>query len=489
MAHFEGSTVGGGKWNQIKQGVYSIIGGGRSNQIEGDYSVIGGGGTDEAVDPGSPGGTHNEIIGDFSGILGGKTNIIYSYFAAIGGGIRNQISSGDEPENTVSMFSFIGAGAENFIHGAHNGIMGGEFNRIVRLDDSHPMADTNVIGGGSHNWISGNTSFLGGGAKNEIEGHYGVIGGGRHNIAKSDYGLIGGGIDNEVLGSYGAIVNGKNNVVSSTANGYSIIGSGEDNNTGGNWVGILAGKNNFAQQDYTFIGGGEGHRIVAPGLFGSIPGGDHLQSQSYAQTVIGYYNRKVGNFIKGTSNKNLFLPANPLSNGNDRLFIIGNGDNEESRSNAFEVSYNGHATVFHNNGSGSTFSGQPAVYGSHYVDNTIYAWGGFTVVELPGGFFTVIMVGGDFGVGNITRVSAGKYIVTLNIIDPVTGNPKILTQGAITANIVDLSPTGDECHTGNIMVGPIGLLGPNQFTLRFAEDHYEGCIFKDVPIMFHVTGR
>jgi hypothetical protein len=154
---------------------------------------------------------------------------------------------------------------------------------------------------------------------------------------------------------------------------------------------------------------------VGNGLAAAIPGGDNLTAQSYGQSVVGVLNIPRGNMIpSGTPN-------------DDPVFIVGNGI-QGTPSNAFEVSYNGHSTVFQNTG-----GAVPVVHGATYTDNIIYAWGN---VDQDGNPIC------EFRVEKIAPLGPGWYQVLMHIIDS-DGNDVPLNCGSVTATIGSKNKPGN----------------------------------------------
>jgi hypothetical protein len=220
--------------------------------------------------------------------------------------------------------------------------------------------------------------------------------------------------------------------------------------------------------------------------FGTIPGGRGLVAQSYGQTVTGVFNSE-----KGSSSELNFKDA-PSSHGNDALFIVGNGTSTQ-KSNAFEISNNGHSTVYDQNGSGGatqnnqgSAGARPVLSGSTYTDNVIYAWGDVDVSK------GTVVVKSDFGVANVERIRNGVFVVTLNIKDPSTTPPSAfaLRDASISVSIVDNTPVAStDVDWGFANVSQIGKPAVNQFIVRTYGEMLEGNMSSDKHFMFKVTGR
>ncbi|HWF45147.1 MAG TPA: hypothetical protein VG537_10940, partial [Candidatus Kapabacteria bacterium] len=379
-----GNFIGGGGNNNLDQNEiffshFATIGGGLGNRINFEFStdsinnlkfqVIAGGEKNHAVRKWSSitGGQFNEAIGEYSTIGGGLNNLIdtVTEYSTVGGGRVNWIHDsygfiGGGDTNLIDFgapYSDIGGGRRNYIQGPYSAIAGGDSNRITAI-----QADHNFIGGGLRN-IENNPSF-------------GVIGGGWQNLLDYDAwgSLIGSGDSNIIRSQLGVIGGGRYNLIQFTWDYASTIGGGQRNTiSNGTFSFIGGGDSNSINTNSATISGGYTNTITSGGPYAAIPGGDSLKAQSFAQTVTGYNNKPLGAFIEGMKND---FASNP-THANDPLFIIGNGNNPASQSNAFQVSYDGHTTVFDKNGSGGATIGggsRPAIYGSTYQDNIVYAW-------------------------------------------------------------------------------------------------------------------
>jgi hypothetical protein len=152
-----------------------------------------------------------------------------------------------------------------------------------------------TVGGGTDNTASGENSIVGGGNGNAARGSYSIVGSGFWNTASGNYSTIGGGVENTASGS------------------YSIVGGGFWNNASGN---------------YSTIGGGVEN--TSSGAF-SFANGFSNTAQSYGESVLGLF-ATVGS---GTASSYV---------ATDRLFVVGNGTDGVSRSNALTMLKNGSFT-------------------------------------------------------------------------------------------------------------------------------------------------
>lgn len=512
----DASFIGAGESNLIVGGsLFSVVAGGENNTVEDDYNIIGGGinntissrlaviggGTTNAIQSlayrGFIGAGSNNLIADggaSSVIGGGETNKIYAYGSVITGGQGNTVWAGAD-------YSVLGGGLANDIGSLtevsiYSTLAGGIRNQT--------LGTANFLGGGTDNVTNDDNTVIGGGQDNTVHGNHATIGGGKNNLLVSTEAVIVGGSTNEIRtdadGSF--IGAGSHNLINVDAwssviaggseneihSGASVISGGVDNSTGagaqtavigggfentitgaGGQATIAGGWDNLVENWGASIGGGKKNH--AKEMWTTIPGGHQLIAGGTFQTVIGFNNK-----AQGASG----LESDQLSTfKNNRLFIIGNGMSEVLRSNAFEVSNNGHSIVYDRNGTGA---GRGAMRGATYTDNVMYAWG---AIPAGGGIVPQPMIPtGDFGVASVTRSAVGTYNIVLNIRDA--------DDNAIT--LERLSPMvtvqGDGCYIATVTNVANN---SNNFTVLI---HQVGgvaspgtCSLVNMPFHFHVTGR
>ncbi len=512
-------TIAGGTTNKIGDvgtpAQWGSIGGGQNNHVTFNHGTIGGGKDNEAYNTATVGGgldNHATGIGatiaggagqnataNYSTVSGGHGHTAAASNSSIGGGWNNSVAASGN-------YSFIGGGSDHTAEGQYGTIAGGFFNRILdaasgygaiaggegnKIGDPGAAAQWGSIGGGQNNHVTFNHGTIGGGKDNEAA-NTATVGGGFDNHATGTGATIGGGSGHVVGSNYSTIAGGNQNNISSLV-GTSAIGGGYDNritNTGGaplvGYNTIAGGTGNVIDTDpasrgVATIGGGAANLIKSGGHRATIPGGDLLIAQSWAQTVIGGLNEPKGSVpfrYQGTTDKN------------EPIFIIGNGASSIARSNAFEVSYNGHSIVYDENGSGGWTAGpgRGAVDGGTYTDNVIYGWAEVSANAEPGESC------GDFGIKDIQHPVPGLYIVELNIVEPDGSTDAFINCGAVTATI------------GSGM-GPMGQIPPSTTCAHISTSNIANNVFEvyitlpqpdpmapctegvDLPFKFHVTGR
>ena len=345
-----GSVIAGGGNNTV-EGYYGSIVGGHHNLVEGDLAFVGGGGRLSHHPPMGSSDPHdlaNKAIGDWSVVVGGSNNI------------------------AMTNYTFIGGGEDNFIDNATGAAIVGGSNNVFSSATYSENANYSFIGGGRNNRMKAVEAVIVGGHDNEVVNKQAV-----GATWPADYAGILAGHGNKIWAEGGGIVAGWDNKISEEAlDGF--IGAGRQNTIfeRASAATIGGGQANDIEADASrgTIGGGANNHIIAPpattitgeiNSLATIPGGDGLTAQSWAQTVIGGWNIPKGavsfRYNNGTS-----------LDRDDPILIIGNGSGPSTRSNAFEVSYNGHSIVYDQNNSGATNS---AIRGGTYTDNVIYAWG------------------------------------------------------------------------------------------------------------------
>lgn len=423
------ATVGGGNSNSIMESsTSSTIGGGNQNTINSSvYAGTIGGGDDNEI----------ATLADDGTISGGASNSIgsSSTYATIAGGQDNQIL-------TFAKHTAIGGGQNNTIANSspHSVIAGGKENRVGTTNDN---ASFSAVSGGESNFVYSNYSTIAGGQYNKVEDG-------------NPYAFVGGGLQNTIYASTDPSVLA------------SIIAGGQYNK-----VDPDAGASS--------IGGGTGNKVVPNAgisnpnfLHATIPGGDNLIAQSWAQTVLGGFNVAKGN----VSSRKVFG-----GNLNSPILIIGTGTEDALRSNAFEISYNGHSTVYDRNGSGGV---RPAIEGSTYTDNVVYAWATANPRAGNQNIGAPIPVTCNFGVSTIVRNAPGHYTVTMNLVhsdDNETYPAMNLDCGSVTATLLYDNLWMPEPECGVIITTPIT---GNTFDVYIRD---LTCEPVQIPFTFKVTGR
>ncbi len=262
----------------------------------------------------------------------------------------------------------------------------------------------------------------------------------------------------------------------------SFIGGGEFNHDSSNVSVIAGGDSNrlIGGSDYAAIGGGQDNVITGAGNHADIPGGDSLVAQSFAQTVLGFHNLPAGGFVQGSSSSFATNPAH----ANDPILIVGSGT-KTSPSNALQVSYDGHTSVFDVNNN-STLGGRKAILGSTYQDNVLYAWGDIAGGALAGPPCTgAITEFGDFGVAQFTYVCTGHYRVQLSTEDALGNSITTWSDLSVTATPMTGTPTAASCVIA--VLSPVAI-GSTTFDI-FLFDPGSSCTAVDGRVAFHVFGR
>ena len=531
QAQAEGSTVGGGGYNQAQasystiggglsneaQDIFATVGGGRLNQAQKEFSTVGGGYLNQAQEEFSTvgGGRENKAQKRSSTVGGGEENQAEAWSSTVGGGYDNKAQGnaatvgGGNSNLAQGNSSTVGGGTENKAQKRSSTVGGGEENQAEAWSstvgggyDNKAQGNAATVGGGNSNLAQGNAATVGGGEKNQAQADYATVGGGEKNQAQADYATVGGGQENLAKGEYSTVGGGKQNQAQAwyaTVGGgagnraqgfFSTVGGGRFNQTQGSDATVGGGLSNRAQGYYATVGGGDynqaqewyatvggGRENQAGGPYSSIPGGDNLRAQSWAQTVLGGLNIPKGNV-------NRHYEGNP--DKNEPIVIVGNGENDSTRSNAFEVSYNGHSIVFDQNMSGTA---RGAVKGGTYIDNIVYGWAEVNVVA---GEITSC---GDFGVSSISRYGPGIYRVTLNLVGPDGAEEAYLNCGAIVATLgTGITPGKEPVLPGSygcaqIVTSDIVNNVFDVFILQKGDQSGHCDIGVDMPFKFHVTGR
>ncbi|MDP4233007.1 MAG: hypothetical protein Q8913_06565, partial [Bacteroidota bacterium] len=496
------SIIGDGEFNMINSAWYSAIGSGSHNLIDSaaTYAAVSGGeknaigkSADHAV---IAGGDSNMILSSISTIAGGRKNVIgaSSDYSTISGGDSNHIDTvggtiaGGQSNAIASPLSTVGGGFGNRIMTDTTGlsiIAGGGNNRI----------DTNAflssISGGQFNAILSPVGTMGGGIKNRIDtaAFASTISGGDTNTIRARYSTIGGGlwnlIDRQQVSSCWC----------SSPASVGVIAGGVQDTIGwldGRWIdsslldalyaspimaAISGGYKNTVNGHYGAVGGGYENHATGEGA--AIPGGIGLEAYEF-QTVVGKYNAN----LKRTQYHISPLVDTLPSIGDLWTFVVGNGTSADSahRSNAFEVSDNGHSIVHDSlgNGTGGPPRNDP-IQGATYKDNVINAWGdvpGTSAIGVP------IYVPNSFGIATgafIQHLGLGLYQIRIDCYNS-DGTNRTLTTAAINVTVEENGGEGCGYATVSRIAG-------NSFFVHTYNGMGSGCSQHDRDFFFTVVGR
>ncbi|MEO1803939.1 MAG: tail fiber domain-containing protein [Bacteroidota bacterium] len=166
-------------------------------------------------------------------------------------------------------------------------------------------------------------------------------------VASGQYSVIGGGVANTASGIGALVAGGAYNEATGLA---ATIGGGDENNAGGVRSTVSGGRLNAAQGSHTSVGGG--FQNGALGSYSTVPGGRSNSAFSYGETVVGIFSEE-------------YTPQSATAfNGNDRLFVVGNGLGGGNRSNALTLLKNGNLGL-----------------GTSTPDSTLHIVGGFRLED------------------------------------------------------------------------------------------------------------
>ncbi len=209
-------------------------------------------------------------------------------------------------------------------------------------------------------------------------------------------------------------------------------------------------------------------RLITLSFFASIPGGEGNEALDF-QTVVGSYNKSYS--YASQLNNLIGWPSYPAPEA--FIFAVGNGYSAFSRSNAFTVSLNGHATATQS----LTPTGAPTIMGTICANNTSIAWGNVTVA----GGVSTLAAGVGCSVIHMGVPNSGHTQITLNVMnhDGVTAHSFAAGGAAVVASvsypptgvlptIIDVTPiTGGTAATFDVYTYLIGAGGATPSDLAF----------------------
>lgn len=250
----------------------------------------------------------------------GEANIAsdrYAYSYGQGNQATDRYSFAIGETNDVSGNSSFAFGQDNIVPGNSSFVFGEENRAQGNLS----------VAIGEDNLVSGDYGMALGGFQNTSARDGAVVLGGSTNTADGIYAITTGGRGNTVSDQYSASLGGRNNIVSDE---YAVVLGGQDNTVSSSYSAVLGGLNNTVSNDYAATVGGRNNR--AEGRY-SMAAGSGSVAASFGEIVVGLYNTT-------------YTPAS--ANGwraNDRIFVVGKGQGDLSRSNAMTVYKDGSINI------------------------------------------------------------------------------------------------------------------------------------------------
>lgn len=314
-AAFRSGQASGNKWSTANIGDYTVSFG-KDNIVSGTYNTVSNG-LWNAIN----GGAFNTISGASDTINSGLYNTIIGDNCRMASGSRNFINGSS---NTLLQ------GNSNWIFGDNNTFPGLQKSFILGSNNTPSYADYSLFfGDGNTSTFPVHRSLISGNG-NDISGESNTVFGSSNATDESaSYNFIAGS-DNDVRAAESAIGNiilGQNNRLRFNCESAFVTGS---DNVANNYS-IVMGRNNTTYDNFQAnISIGENNTNSANN---SVTIGNNLVTSSFSETAIGTYNTS-------------YTPSSQFSyDSNDRCFTIGNGEDDNTRSNALVVLKNGNTGI------------------------------------------------------------------------------------------------------------------------------------------------
>lgn len=294
-------------------------------------------------------GQDNEATAIYAYTHGQDNDAINTYAYAYGQGnqVTSEYSFAHGETNVVSGISAVAYGQDNIVPGNSSFVFGetnqAQGNLSIAIGESHLVSgDYGIVIGGFQNTSAQNGAAVLGGRNHTANGAYSIVAGGENNQANNQHATTIGGVGNISGGQYSATVGGLMNTASGIYSGtfagrenivstsYSTIIGGRDNGITNSYSSILGGRDNVVSNDYAAIIAGRYNR--ADGRY-SMAAGSGSVAASFGEIVVGLYNTT-------------YTPSS--ANGwraNDRIFVVGKGQDDLNRSNAMTVYKDGSINI------------------------------------------------------------------------------------------------------------------------------------------------
>jgi hypothetical protein len=480
--------------NNIATSTYGLIGGvnnkdnGTDNMVGGIFNVV------------MPGYGHSIAVG-YGDTLAGSAGAVFGYlnktgaFEAFAQGDRNTASG---QASAVFGGSNVASGSNSFVTGGYN--TGSGTNTVV-TGNGNTASGTNTLVTGNSNTVTA-ASALVTGQSNSATGNYSMVSG--FNNADSSAGDIVGGYGNKIAAGYGeSFAMGYQNTVSNgsaasfgvqnNVSSYEGFAQGNTNTVSGQAAAAFGNANTASGANSFVTGNGNtgsgtdilvsGHGNTASGGFSvvlnntnttttaattSIAGGFQSYVSANLGMAIGWADTASGQAASAFGNGNAapsyaehvigtfatdYTPLNANSfNAADRLFNVGNGTNNTTRSDAFTILKNGNVGV-----------GNNAPTAKLQVNGTTST----TNLQMTNGGASGYVLQSD-ATGNASWVAPSTLSANniYNADGSLTGN-RTLTQG--TDNLTLSSTTGNLNYattSGNVAMGSgLTAAGTNNFVV------------------------
>jgi hypothetical protein len=459
-------AVGGGYMNKAIGG-WSVASGGNRNNASGAESSVGGGFKNTTFTSYSTvaGGNSNETSGSGAAISGGEENQANGVNSAIAGGSRLTVGASSFGFNNVST-----TGSQTDVSGLpnplayfgnvdiHIGNTDGTNRSLVFWGPNTTLApsslpiSTSITAGSPTASVSytlplaaptGTGQFLTSTTSGGMSWATPSGGGGAWLLT---------GNPTTVLGDFLGTELGGTNLLLESVGSEAAYFDGTNNSV------VLGDVTTNSTTTYQFAGIGAGENNTVSANYGTVPGGLGLTANNYAEAVVGFYNNS-GRWGGGTLPS--YLPPPPTQPANTNadypLFAVGNGvAGPSGGSNAFEVSYNGHATPTQVFGNFVSTSVQP-IKGASYNDNALNAWGQVDYTTGSGhptndfGTNTAVWTGNTCAVTlNCPAMFAGTiHTASITVTGEQDTCPSEIT-GVIICQTSQLGSGGADCKPGPI---------------------------------------
>lgn len=203
---------------------------------------------------------------------------------------------------------------------------------VANGSDARSSGSYSTVSGGKQNTAIGWGATVSGGVKGNATSNYATVGGGYTNSALGSSSTIGGGYNNVASGTNGTISGGRDN----SAYKYGAIGGGSSNTASGDWGTISGGYGNTASGETSAIGGGRDNTASGYGSFAANRGNE---AGGYCASSIGRGNKASGDYQLAYGKYCV-----EDSNG-DYAEIVGNGADDNNRSNARTLDWSGNEVL------------------------------------------------------------------------------------------------------------------------------------------------
>ncbi len=333
-----------GELDNFASGDFSLAVGQRSNNADGDYTL-------------ALGNNKNFATGNYTLAMGHNDNAAEQDYSIAIGSANNKASA----SYSIAMGRAANAAQGNYsiAIGNNDNVSGGSYTLAFGQNRNEASGDYSLAFGQGQNEASGNYSLAIGQSSNSASADYTMALGRASNQATQSYSLAIGSASNMATATYTLAIGSNDNKATDS---YATARGANNNIASGKYSLAVGSSENIASGDHAFAMGqsknrAEGKYSLAFGSNENIAHADNSavigkDNEAHANASMGFGQgtiaRSWGEMAVGVYTTTYTAGSTTAFDAADRVFVVGNGQSEVLRSDAFEIRKSGDAKLFGN---------------------------------------------------------------------------------------------------------------------------------------------